>query len=156
MSMPFVFQFLFSHSFLQAFVPWLHWNSSCKDNQWLPFAKSNDRFSTFLTCQQHLKHFIGPFFLKHFLHLASSIHTPLVVLITGTPLSLLCSVFLISLTSKCPVASPWIHCLVYLQSLPKWFHSDSDFTYASMPVTPTFIFPIWTCPLKSRIICPAG
>lgn len=50
--------------FLQAFVPLLHWASSCKDNQWLHFAKSNDRFSTFLTCQQHLKPLIGPCILK--------------------------------------------------------------------------------------------
>ena len=27
-------------------------------------------------CQQHLKHFISPFVLKHFLHLASGIHLP--------------------------------------------------------------------------------
>lgn len=116
----------------------------------------NGWFSTFLTCQQHLKHFISPFVFQHFLHLASNTHTPLVVLITGTPLSLLCLVFLISLTSECPEASPWIHCLVYLQFLPKWFYSDSDFTYTNMPVTPTFIFPTCTCALKSRIVCPTG
>lgn len=51
-----------------------------------------------------------------------------------------CSAFLISLTSNCPEVSAWIHCLLYLQSLPNWFYSDSDFTYSKMLVPRTFLF----------------